>query len=131
MFFVFTSSYLMGQTVPKGDTSCSCSNIFKDEMYIYFWKKDSLANNGARFFSFSKLLTCRLDSIDSLFLVKSLGRPNKIYKYNTEVVYLYNFFNAKTLPKDIAIPLARWYIGFVFKYDGKGFIYRIYNGDTD
>lgn len=84
----------------------------------YFWKLDSLANNGFRLYSYKKLVNCKIDKVNRGVLLAKLGKPNKILKTNKGSEYLYYCYDSKAMLKEVDFPFECLYINFKFdKYD--------------
>src|SRR5690242_9057099 len=78
----------------------SCSKISK---YVaYWWKNDSLANNGFRDTYYTIFLTCKCSSETIDDIVKKYGPPNKINITNKSIDYIYYYFDSRNLPKQIS-----------------------------
>jgi hypothetical protein len=114
--------------ITKSNLSDSCSNIF--DKVSYFWKNDSLANNGFRLYAYDRLLKCKLDGLTTNILFDKLGKPNEIWKSNQGIDYVYYFFDTKALPRKFGKPVDCGYIYFSFA--GKGeYITSIGHGVLD
>lgn len=109
----------------KPNLSDSCSNILN--AVSYFWKNDSLANNGFRLYSYERLLKCKIDSLSISYLVEKLGKPSKIIRSNKGTDYLYYYYDSKKIPKEI--PFECLYISFMF--DKNGVLTSVYDGVID
>ncbi len=105
------------QSYPADSISCT---KFLDAL-SFFWKNDSNATNGARLFSFEKLLSCRIDSIDVNELKEKLGLPDKIKKSEESVEYIYHTYRSRNILT---------YISFVFRKETL-LLQRIYDVDVD
>jgi hypothetical protein len=110
------------------DTSNTLSNVIKD--ISYFWKKDSLGNNGARLYSYKKILNARNDSISAELLLKYLGRPNETRSYTSGVTYVYLYLDMKAMPRGYPSIYAGWYVCFIFGVNREKLL-GIYEGDID
>jgi len=91
--------------------SDSCSNIFN--IVSYYWKLDSLANNGFRLYSYDRLLNCKIDKLTVAYLLDKLGKPNKISKSNQGTEYIYFYYDSKAIPKEKDKPFECGYIYFL------------------
>jgi hypothetical protein len=111
----------------KTDT-VSCLAIAKQ--LSYYWKLDSLANNGFRLYTYNKFLGCKLDDLSVEVLVTELGKPNEIRKTNKGTEYLYYFFDIKQMPKHYDAPRTCEYLVFRFQTD-RSFLSAIEFGDMD
>ncbi len=73
------------------DSNCSCSEAFKK--VGYFWKRDSLANNGYRYIMYRELLTCDIDTVFLNDALTLLGKPSVSvefsYKGILDLRYIY------------------------------------------
>jgi hypothetical protein len=116
LVFVFhLSNITYCQTRPNVKDSMSrCSNVIEE--ISYYWKLDSLANNGFRECAYKKVLKSKLDKISKSFLLEKLGKPNEISEnFNGDTAFIYYYFDIKAMPKTYEAPLAVWYISFFFK----------------
>jgi hypothetical protein len=113
--------------------------LFKDSMSLcsfriksdsYFWKKDSLADNGFRLYAVQDLVTCKIDDIDSNFLLQQFGIPNKVQKTNHGVEYIYFTYDYRRLPKNMAPVEVIYYLKFKFK-NGDKYLDSVYDGHID
>jgi len=87
-------------------------------MLSYYWKLDSLANNGFRLYAYKNILHCKVDKVARAFLFDKLGKPNKTWKTNKGVDYVYYYYDSKAMPKEFGSPLDCGYISFRFdKYE--------------
>jgi len=96
----------------KSNLSDSCSNIFN--IVSYYWKLDSLANNGFRLYAYDRLLNCKNDSLTVVFLVDRLGKPNRIRTTNKGTEYLYYYYDSKAMPEAKNISFECGYVYFLF-----------------
>jgi hypothetical protein len=110
------------------DSARNCSKVVSE--LSYFWKIDSLGNNGARYYSYHRLLHCKIDGINPEFLKEKFGRENMLRKTNKGVEYIYFCLDAKALKKDYKGPYACWYVSFMFSPDQQTLL-SIYEGDMD
>ena len=103
LFFIFVSDTANSQVSDSTD-SLKCSRVLRD--LSYFWKLDSLANNGFREANRKKLMACASDTISKDFLLKQLGTPNKLWVNNhvIEYVYFYHDYNAIQKDQDYDFP---------------------------
>jgi len=122
---VCSIAYSQPKTV---DTSCSCSKAISQ--VSYYWKLDSLANNGFRLYAYKGLLNCKIDKVYRALLLEKLGKPNELRKTNKGTEYVYYYFDIKTMPKDYDAPLACWYISFKFDEYEK-YLQSVEEGDID
>jgi len=84
----------------------------------YYWKLDSLANNGFRLYAYQDLLKSKIDKVDRAFLLDKLGKPNQIEQTNHGKEYIYYFYDSKKMPKENGRPFECGYISFKFgEYD--------------
>lgn len=110
------------------DTYCNCTKVISD--LSYYWKLDSLANNGFRLYTYDDFLDCKIDKVDRSLLLDKLGRPSEIRKTSDETEYLYYYFDIRTMPRDFEGPAASWYISFRFDENGK-YLRKVEKGDID
>jgi hypothetical protein len=106
----------------------SCSEIMRQ--LSYFWKLDSLANNGLRLYTYDKLLKSKIDSVTKEMLISELGKPNRVWEEAHGVVYVYHTWDVSKMPKDYDAPLSCTYIAFVFNNQSK-YLQNIREGDID
>ena len=81
----------------------------------YFWKLDSLANNGFRLCSYESILKSKVDTVPISFLLEKLGAPNKIQESNRGVDYIYYYFDYRKMPEGFDAAYACFYISFFFE----------------
>lgn len=110
------------------DTSCNCTKVIND--LSYYWKLDSLANNGFRLYTYKNLLKCKVDKVYRGLLQDKLGKPNEIRKTNKGMEYVYYYFDILKMPKGYDAPAACWYISFKFDEYEK-YLKEIEEGDID
>jgi hypothetical protein len=96
----------------------------------YFWKNDSLGTNGARLYSYKKLLSSKLDTMSEQYLYDKFGKPNRIKTSGQKVEYIYNYYDIKAMPREFRGPYACLYIGFLFDRQQKRLL-KILEGDID
>lgn len=112
----------------KPDTSNNCSNTIS--LISYYWKLDSLANNGFRLYTYRDLLKCKIDKVTRAFLLDRFGKPNTTRKTNHGTEYVYYYYDSKTMPKEFGRPFEAGYISFLFgEYDK--YLSSIDEGDID
>lgn len=111
-----------------GDTLRKCSDIMNE--LSFYWKQDSLANNGFRLYACRMFLSCKLDKIDRSILLAKLGHPNKIQETNHGFQYQYYYFDIRQMPKDFDAPSTCSFISFNFGLNEK-YISKIDVGDYD
>jgi hypothetical protein len=80
----------------------------------YFWKLDSLANNGFRLYSISSLLRTKIDKINPDFLIENLGKPFQIRKMNGRKEYIYYCFQQRAMPEKYRGLFDNTYLSFKF-----------------
>jgi hypothetical protein len=127
-FIICFCSLFCSAQKPKLDSIPLCSDVLNE--LSYYWKLDSLANNGFRLYTVSKLLKCRLDSIDKQMLLSKFGPLNSIREINFRKCYRYYYFDILKMPKNFDGPEACLYISFNFDLDNK-YIFEIVAGDMD
>jgi hypothetical protein len=114
--FVFQlSNFTHGQKVVNiSDSLRKCSDVIKE--VSYYWKLDSLANNGYRRCAFRRLLESKLDKISRIFLLEKLGKPNEISdNFNGDTAFIYYCFDSKAMPENYRGAMAVGYISFLFR----------------
>ena len=99
---------------PKWDLDTGME--FLDDI-SYFWKLDSLGNNGFRYAMFKGLLTLPKNQISVPVLLDKLGRPNEKKGSNTGIsYYVYHVIDGKRLPEaNVVQPLIVWKILFIYE----------------
>lgn len=112
----------------KKDTSQSCLQIANE--LSYYWRLDSMANNGFRRYTYSKFLDCKTDKIYADVLLNKLGKPNQVRKTNKGTEYIYYYFDIKAMPKGYNAPMACFYISFKFE-DSRNYLSSVEEGDID
>ncbi|MFN4316149.1 MAG: hypothetical protein ACK4E0_17805 [Chitinophagaceae bacterium] len=100
------SNFTLGQNKQYSQDSFRvCSKVI-DEIG-YFWKLDSLANNGFRRCAAKGIVESKLDRVSKAMLITHLGKPNSISeKFNGDIEFLYYYFDILAMPKDYKAPLA-------------------------
>lgn len=83
------------------------------------WKRDSTGNNGYRRENTKFLDKCTPNNLDSLILLRFLGKPNRIERTNHGSSFMYYYYDIMTLPKSFDGPLATAGIQFNFTKEGK------------
>jgi hypothetical protein len=112
----------------KVDTSRNCLQVVNE--LSYYWKVDSLANNGFRRYTYKKFLNCKPDKLYADVLLNKLGKPNETRKTNKGTEYIYYYFDIRTMPKNYNAPMACWYISFKFE-NKENYLSSIEEGDID
>jgi len=108
--FLFIYKKDFGQSIAP--ESMNCSKVI--EQMSYFWKLDSLANNGFRVYAFRNLLDSKIDSVSGDYLTKNFGKPDTIWRSEVGVSYVYFCFRRKNLPEKSQGLFDDIYISFVF-----------------
>ncbi|MBL0269179.1 MAG: hypothetical protein IPP99_11085 [Chitinophagaceae bacterium] len=85
----------------------------------FFWKKDSVAQNGYRLSVYKGLLSCNYSNMTSTILFEKLGQPNRISQHSKGVGWLYYYYDGKMLPVDSGLAPERGYIIFNFDLKSK------------
>jgi len=126
-FFLIIVIKFYGQKFDQ-DTSRSCSDIMRE--IGYYWRLDSLANDGFRYYTYDKFLRCKIDSVNKDFLLSMLGKPNRVWEETNGTYYVYHYFDITKMPKNYNAPMACLYVAFGF---GKksGYLVVIKKGDID
>jgi len=97
----------------------------------YFWRLDSLANNGYRRCVVHRILEAKLDKISKSFLFTHLGKPNRESKrFDGATEYIYYYFDILAMPKSFEAPLATGYISFLYLKD-QDWASSVREGDID
>jgi hypothetical protein len=125
LLFIIVSHLARGQAFNQAsikNDSIKCSKVLHN--LSYFWKLDSLANNGFRQITLKRLLACALDTISKDFLLEQLGKPNKIWINNHVMEYVYFYYDYNATPKDTDYGFSSdcWYISFKFK-EGEKYLF--------
>lgn len=115
MFIFSTSIFSQELSVD----SVSSSKVISD--VSYFWKLDSLGNNGYRLCVYKQIVDSEIDQdkISRGFLVSKLGRPNKVWTTNKGIEWIYYVLDGKKLSSEFGGTLdVCVYISFLFdKYE--------------
>ena len=96
----------------SADSSQYCSRIISQ--ISYYWKLDSLTNNGFRLCAYKDILNSKIDKVYRGLLLDKLGRPNATRKTNFGTEYVYYFYDSKAMPEEKERPFECLYISFVF-----------------
>lgn len=128
LFCLLSVTFKCSCQVKLLDEIRSCSEIMNE--ISYYWKKDSVANNGFRFYTYKMLLECKFDNLDTATLLSKLGQPNSLLKTNKGYEYRYFYFDILQMPKGYDAPAACWYISFNFGLKGK-YLLEIKTGDME
>ena len=104
-----------------------CSSVIKD--LSYFWKNDSLGNNGFRYYAYKRILNSKLDTLSVDSLIMYLGKPNNIIESTTTQTYIYNFFDMNKMQGDYKGRYV-YYIGFDKKNKDTHF-FRVYEWSSE
>lgn len=130
IFCLLFSNFTYSQNRPNfNDSIITVSRIIND--VSYFWKLDSLANNGYRSCASERLLKAKLDKISKAFLLEKLGKPSTISeKFNGDIEYIYYTNDILKMPKNFEAPLATWYVGFLFRKN-EDWVSWLLEGDID
>ena len=123
--FVCTNAYSQKN---KGDTVRTSIQVANE--LSYYWKLDSLANNGFRLYTYKKFLESKPDKIYADVLLTKLGKPNEVRKTNKGTEYIYYYFDIRAMPKNYSAPMACWYINFKFE-NNQNYLSSIEEGDID
>lgn len=99
---------------PESDSSFNCSVILN--RVSYFWKLDSLANNGFRLLSYKQILNSKVQNneVGRAFLLNKLGNPNKVWRTNKGVEYVYYVYDRKLIPREHENAMDCLYLSFKF-----------------
>jgi hypothetical protein len=112
----------------KKDSICNCSSLIA--LKSFFWKKDSLANDGYRLCSFNELQRCKIDEVTISYLKEKFGNPNKIERTNHGIEYVYFYYDYRQIPREVSSNGVVNYVSFHFK-DEKAFLNKITDGHYD
>lgn len=112
----------------QSDTSRSSLQVANE--LSYYWKLDSLANNGFRLYTYKKFIDSKPNKMYADILLTKLGKPNETRKTNKGTEYIYYYFDIKTMPKNYRAPKACLYINFKFESD-QNYLTSIEEGDID
>lgn len=97
--------------------SDSCRYVLKE--LSYFWKLDSLANNGFRLYVYERFLRCKLNNITTEELNEKLGKPDKVNHTNNGTEYIYFYYNGDLFRKMPNMLSEQLYLIFRFKNGSK------------
>jgi hypothetical protein len=99
----------------------------------YFWKLDSLANNGFRLCTYKRIIDAKSDSntVSRGFLSSKLGKPNRVLTSNKGIEWIYFVLDGKKMAKEYAKTSEECvYISFLFdKYER--YLLSTYSGVID
>lgn len=122
-FYVPTLAF--GQKVKKQEVVCS--DVIAE--LSYYWKLDSLGNNGFRRYTYTKFLNCKIDRITKEKLLDNLGKPNRIWDERNGLEYVYHIFDSRAMPKSYDAPYSCKFISFALNRNGD--LISIREGDID
>jgi hypothetical protein len=105
----------------------TCSDIMNE--VSYYWKLDSIPNNGFRFYTYRMFLSSKLDNITRETLLEKLGKPNSLIETNIDIQYRYYYFDIIKMPKDFDAPYSTWFISFNFN-PGSKYVTKIETGEV-
>lgn len=106
----------------------SCANLL-DEV-AYFWRLDSLAQNGFRLYAYNSILECKFKKVTLSKLLEKLGKPNFTEKTNIGNLYCYYYYDGRHIPKDAGYTQDVGYISFTFKF-GSPYLSGVGEGHID
>ena len=101
--------YSQKRVVPD---SLSCSRVIAD--FSYFWKLDSLANNGFRLVSIPLFTHTIIDKVTPSFLMEKLGKPYEVWKTRTQVQYVYFIFDQNNVLEKYKVGFESQWLSFNF-----------------
>ena len=127
IFFLLVSLECGAQEVYR-DSSNISSKILKD--ISYFWKIDSLGQNGYRLCNYKRILQSNLDGVTLDFLLEKLGKPNFMTKDNSGTYYSYYYFNGRIIPKNAGFSEELMFISFKVNV-ASSFVNYIFQGAQD
>lgn len=115
VFFIFFFQCAFSQKIPAPMPEVPTTSFLMKDI-SYFWKMDSLGNNGYRNCSAYNLLKSKLDTISRNYLIDKLGKPTRIsIAFNGYESYIYNIFDATMMNSNYRGPLSTVHIFFLFK----------------
>jgi hypothetical protein len=110
---ILTISECIHSQKDKSVLSPSTSNTLR--IVSYYWKLDSLANNGFRLYAYDRVLKSKIDTVSINYLVDKLGKPNHVSNTNQGIIYIYYYFDSAKMPKEFGKPFECLYIDFMFE----------------
>lgn len=110
------------------DTTITCTQVAKE--LSYYWRLDSLANNGFRLYTFDRFLSCKIGVVYADELLNLLGKPSKVWTTNKGREYVYFYFDSNRMPKHYTGPQSCLFISFHFEND-QNILSSISKGDID
>ena len=114
MFLIAGSTNGFGQGT-TGTYSDSCSRILRD--VSYYWKLDSLGQNGYRACNYRRFLNCKMDALTSAEVLERLGKPNFTTRNQNAFWYFYYFFDGRIIPQSAGYSEELLFIKFYFGSD--------------
>lgn len=97
----------------------------------YYWRLDSVANNGFRFSNYHFLLECQFQGINETVVRSLLGSPNEVSDVGLKKALIYYYFDIRKMPAGYdKAPLATLYISFNFRR-ASGVLIDVTKGDID
>jgi hypothetical protein len=125
VFLFFCAILSSGKTYSQKNKvfhSDSCRYVLNE--VSYFWKLDSLANNGFRLYSHEKLLQCKINNITPEEIFDKLGRPDIVRKSSKGIEYIYYYYNGDLFKKMPGMSWEQLYLCFDF-YNGSKYLTSI------
>lgn len=95
----------------------STSKVIKS--LSYYWRLDSLANNGFRLYSVDGLFKSKLDTVSKQFLLTNFGKPNEVRNTEYGLQLIYYYVDPLAMPKNINALSTRETIVFIFPPTGE------------
>jgi hypothetical protein len=104
--------------------SCDCSKLIKQVSTK--WRADSLGHNKYRSHIAYRFTKCKVDNVNSSFVLENLGKPNEVYTTAGTIGYIYYSFSGRHA--------SGWSYAeyLVFEFHEKTFLLlKIARGDND
>ena len=96
----------------KENQSDSCAKYL--DHVSYFWRLDSLGQNGFRLYTYHYLRDCKFEKLTLSKLFEKLGKPNFVEKTNRGTDYYYYYYDGRYLPKEAGLMPELLYLIFSF-----------------
>jgi hypothetical protein len=115
LLFLISANFCFGQNGVI-DVNDSCFKI--PSVDAYFWRQDSIGNNGFRSLYYKHFLKCKYSNHSLEYITQILGKPNGRIESNKGTTLYYFYLNGETLPKELG-KFAGNFIGFDFNKNFK------------
>jgi hypothetical protein len=121
----FSNSFCQNEA-KSGSDSCV---KFLDHV-SYFWRLDSLGQNGFRLYAYNILFDCKFEKLTVSKLLEKLGKPNFVEKSTRGTHYCYYYYDGRYLPKEADLTQEVGYLSFTFD-SGSNYLSGIGKGHID